>query len=79
MKRVSLFFIVFSMVVSLLAQPTLHVEQGSLVVTPEEEPESGQLELAIGVTNETEFPMNLCVTRSFVDTGPLGWAFCCPF
>ena len=44
------------------------MEQGSLVVTPEEVPESGQLELAIGVTNETEFPMNVYVTRAFVDT-----------
>ena len=53
MKRAVLSFIVFSVVVSLWAQPTLLVEQGSLVVTPEEVPESGQLELAIGVTNET--------------------------
>lgn len=68
MKRAVLSFIVFSVVVSLWAQPTLLVEQGSLVVTPEEVPESGQLELAIGVTNETEFPMNVYVTRAFVDT-----------
>ena len=76
MKRYFLLFIVFSVVVSLWAQPTLLVEQGSLLVTPEEVPESGQLELAIGVTNETEFPMNVYVTRSFVDTvSPFNYPF----
>lgn len=68
MKCLILLLIVFSVVVSLGAQPTLLVEQGSLVLTPEEVPESGQLELAIGVTNEMELPMNVYVTRSFVDT-----------
>lgn len=68
MKRVVLFCLVFSMAAILAAQPTLLVEQGSFVVTPEEVPESGQLELAIGVSNDSEFPMNVYVTRSFVDT-----------